>query len=186
GGGDRARELREAIGLTADDFTDPEPAVDPLFGIDLDALATDSSVVNALFSYAVSAHRLFLSLLASPFSLLTSFLPRVAPLPLLLALSLRSSLFLLLGATGVPPAPPAAAAGDVPAMIANFVRGFFPSAFFLYDFYQVVVADLLAVFVGLLLGVATYDAAGGTGHGGALPFFGAAAGGMLQARDKEL
>ena len=170
---------------TEHDFEPPAGAnIDPVFKVDLDALTDDDTILSTLGRIAIWFHRLIIKLASLPLTVVMNFLPRTVPLFLALGLAIRGGAFVLFRATGVKSSLESNANGDLVAMAMNFVKNMFPQAFFLFDMYKVVMGDLLMVFFGTLVALATYDVVGGTHFGALMYWAGGDEMGLVLTQDK--
>eukprot|EP00518_Triparma_eleuthera_P001837 CAMPEP_0182453088 /NCGR_PEP_ID=MMETSP1319-20130603/301_1 /TAXON_ID=172717 /ORGANISM="Bolidomonas pacifica, Strain RCC208" /LENGTH=446 /DNA_ID=CAMNT_0024650979 /DNA_START=150 /DNA_END=1486 /DNA_ORIENTATION=- len=128
------------------------------YGSDLDVDAAG----DIFSSVASFLHRAVMAVLSLPLS----FLPRTVPTFLVVALAVRLTCYALFNATGLPPTPKSETDSyDLIGKAKEMAMGMFPKVFLAYNVYQTVVSDVLMVFFGVLLAMATFEVEGGGRHG---------------------
>mmetsp|Transcript_128785 Transcript_128785/g.372619 ORF Transcript_128785/g.372619 Transcript_128785/m.372619 type:complete len:455 (-) Transcript_128785:192-1556(-) len=151
-----------------DEFQEEEsqpPNIDPLFGVDLDALTSGPGIMNQLARGAVAAHRSLLWFVYYlPLSILQSImgipqaLMRSPPALCIIALLLRHVVGKGILGAGLPETTAVDEKGiDVIAMAKNFVTNMlnnsFPTAVVLYDAFTHLRADMYVVLCGVFSGL---------------------------------
>ena len=137
--------------------------IDPIFGVDFDLLTSSDTILSKLGRVAIYFHRKMLALISIPYNL---FVPKTLPIFLSFSLCLRIPAFALFGANGTDGRAEAEdGKKSFKAMARKFFKGIFPKMFLIWDIYQLCIADVLAIFFGLLVALATFGGDSG-GHFG--------------------
>jgi len=162
--------------MAKDDFQDefdasdvPVPNIDPVFGVDLDALTNGPGLMKQLARGAVSVHRMILYLVyLFPLSMLNALvgIPRAflrsPPALCFVSMLVRHGLGKTILGAGLPLAPHASEKSfDVLAMAKNFVSNFlstaFPMAVTIYEAFSHLRSDMYIVLCGFFTGLVYVD-----------------------------
>lgn len=152
----------EVTAAEEDEFAVPEESkdanLDPLFGVDLDALTEGPGLFNAVGRFAVGCHRMVLSMVYyGPKNLLSSLMFSSPPLLMLVALVIRQFLGKFVFGARLPKDEDAKDSKDVLSMAKQFIKNFvgqaFPTAVTLYQAFNQLRADMYIVLAGLVVGI---------------------------------
>jgi hypothetical protein len=136
------------------------------FGVDLDKITQDDTIINYFARVAIFIHRSLVKLIFMPKSIVSNLISGFAqlltmpPLLCLVALFIRQFVGkIVLGAKLPDIKPPDESEGkDVLSMGKNFIKGFitraFPKVFTIYDAWSHLRTDMFVVLCGLIVGFA--------------------------------
>ena len=134
-----------------------DSTLDPVFGVDFDLMLMEDNLLNSIGRVAVGAHRMVTRVAKLPFDL---FVPKTWPVFCTISLTVRATTFTVFGANGQP-SNDAKKDKGITEMVVGFARDMFPRMFMCWELYQLVIGDVLLLFTGLLLAMATTRIGGG-------------------------
>lgn len=152
------KKLKEEL-MSSDDALLPslDSTLDPVFGMDFDLMLMEDNLLNSIGRVAVGAHRMATRVAKLPYDL---FVPKTWPIFCMISLTVRAATFTVFGATGQP-SNDAKKDKGIMEMAVGFARDMFPRMFMCWELYQLVIGDVLLLFTGLLLAMATTRIGGG-------------------------